>query len=169
MNPLAAEIAPAPARFERTYDATVEELWELWTTKEGFEAWWGPEGFRVEVHALDCRDGGALVYDMIATDPGAIAYLEKEGRPASHGTRGTYAGVRPFETLTLVHVIDFIEEVEPYINHMTVELSEVEGGARMVVTIEPHKLPEFSRMSAQGFESQLTKVPGALAALRATS
>ena len=34
---------------ERTYEATAQELWELWTTKEGFESWWGPEGFRVEV------------------------------------------------------------------------------------------------------------------------
>jgi uncharacterized protein YndB with AHSA1/START domain len=34
---------------ERTYPARVEELWELWTTKTGFESWWGPQGFRVEV------------------------------------------------------------------------------------------------------------------------
>ncbi len=37
---------------ERTYRARAEELWELWTTGEGFESWWGPEGFRVEVHTL---------------------------------------------------------------------------------------------------------------------
>ena len=54
---------------ERTYRARVEELWELWTTKEGFESWWGPEGFRVEVHALEARAGGALEYDMIADAP----------------------------------------------------------------------------------------------------
>ena len=24
---------------ERTYRASVDELWELWTTKEGFESW----------------------------------------------------------------------------------------------------------------------------------
>ena len=29
---------------ERTYRASVDELWELWTTKEGFESWWPPEG-----------------------------------------------------------------------------------------------------------------------------
>ena len=34
---------------ERTYRAQAEELWDLWTTKTGFESWWGPEGFRVEV------------------------------------------------------------------------------------------------------------------------
>lgn len=30
--------------FERTYRASVDELWELWTTKEGFESWWPPRG-----------------------------------------------------------------------------------------------------------------------------
>ena len=32
---------------ERTYQARVEELWELWTTKEGFESWWAPEGCQI--------------------------------------------------------------------------------------------------------------------------
>ena len=48
-------------RLERRYEAAVEDLWFLWTTKEGFESWWGPEGFRVEVHKLDLRVGGDLV------------------------------------------------------------------------------------------------------------
>jgi hypothetical protein len=30
---------------ERTYRVPIEDLWELWTTKAGFESWWGPEGF----------------------------------------------------------------------------------------------------------------------------
>jgi hypothetical protein len=32
---------------ECTYRTTVEELWELWTTKEGFESRWGPEMIEV--------------------------------------------------------------------------------------------------------------------------
>ena len=46
---------------ERTYRARVEELWELWTTKQGFESWWGPEGFRVEVHTLEARRRRAVL------------------------------------------------------------------------------------------------------------
>ena len=37
-----------PARritMERTFAAPMEDVWELWTTKEGIESWWGPEGF----------------------------------------------------------------------------------------------------------------------------
>lgn len=39
----------------RVYRATVAELWDLWTTKEGFESWWGPERFRADVHRLEGR------------------------------------------------------------------------------------------------------------------
>jgi len=37
-----------PARkitIERTYEASIDVLWDLWTTKEGIESWWGPDGF----------------------------------------------------------------------------------------------------------------------------
>ena len=31
---------------ERTYVASIEDVWELWTTKEGIESWWVLAGFR---------------------------------------------------------------------------------------------------------------------------
>src|SRR5215510_4745076 len=89
---------------ERTYRARVEELWDLWTTKEGFESWWGPEGFRVEVHALEAREGGRLHYDMIADAPEAIAAMKEMGQPTSHKTHGRYSEFRPYDRLTLIHM-----------------------------------------------------------------
>ena len=54
--------APAAARaqfsIERTYAASIDEAWALWTTKSGIESWWGPEGFDVTVTSLDLRPGG---------------------------------------------------------------------------------------------------------------
>ena len=44
--------------FERKYEAPVEDVWDLWTTAEGIESWWGPEGFSVRVSKLDLRPGG---------------------------------------------------------------------------------------------------------------
>jgi|GEM_PF-5769742 len=26
----------------RTYAGTLAEIWDLWTTRAGFESWWGP-------------------------------------------------------------------------------------------------------------------------------
>ena len=43
---------------ERTYRASLRDVWELWTTKTGFESWWGPGGFAVTVKELSLRPGG---------------------------------------------------------------------------------------------------------------
>jgi hypothetical protein len=59
--------------------------------------------------------------------------------------------------------------VEPYDNGMLVELIPDGARVRMVVEIEPHRDEHWTRMSAQGFESQRTKVPAALAARRCSS
>jgi uncharacterized protein YndB with AHSA1/START domain len=54
--------APATARaqfsIQRTYAASIDEAWALWTTQPGIESWWGPEGFDVTVTSLDLRPGG---------------------------------------------------------------------------------------------------------------
>lgn len=155
---MTTDTGQAKVTIERTYRASVEDLWELWTTKTGFESWWGPEGFRVEVHALEARVGGALEYDMIADAPDAIAAMKRMGQPLSHGTRGRFAELEPLARLKLVHVIDFIPQVEPYESTIEVEFHASGDQARMVVTLHPHRDPHWTRMSIAGFQSQLTKL-----------
>ena len=158
---------PRPAiTIERTYEAAVEDLWELWTTKEGFESWWGPEGFRVEVHRIDPRVGGELAYDMIACSAETIAAMQEAGRPSSHRTRGVFAELAPHRRLALMHVIDFLPEVAPYEHHITVDFLPEGEAVRMVVAIGPHADEHWTRQSVAGFESQLTKIPAALARRR---
>jgi uncharacterized protein YndB with AHSA1/START domain len=143
---------------ERTYRATVEQLWELWTTKKGFESWWGPEGFRVEVHALEARPGGALNYDMIADTPEMMEVMKQMGRPSSHGTRGRFTEVKPHHRLAITHVIDFLPGVKPYDSTILAEFFPSGKDVRMVVTLDPMHDEEFTRMSTMGFTSQLTKL-----------
>ena len=61
--------ARAQFSMQRTYAASIEEAWALWTTQSGIESWWGPEGFNVTVKSLDLRPGGQLVYLMTAVAP----------------------------------------------------------------------------------------------------
>ena len=147
-----------PAVFERTYNASVEELWALWTTREGFESWWGPEGFRVEVHRLEAEPGGALHYDMIADSPEAIAAMKQMGQPLSHNTKGWYEEFKPHSRLTLKHLIDFVRGKDPYETLIEVEFEALGDRARMVVTAHPHQDRHWTRMSLEGFRSQLTKL-----------
>lgn len=143
---------------ERTYKASLEEVWSLWTTKEGFESWWGPEGFRAEVIELDARVGGALRYDMIADSPEMIAEMKKMGQPPSHKTNSRFSELAPHRRLVIVNMIDFLPGVEPYENDIEVDLTAEGGSVRMVVTL--HRLHDdtFTQMQKEGFTSQLTKL-----------
>ncbi len=155
-----------PVQFDRTYDAPLEDLWELWTTKAGFVSWWGPQGFRVEVREIDPVVGGTLFYDMIACGNDEVAYMKAQNMPLSHETRGTFTVVEPMKRLALRHMIDFIPGQEPYENDMVVEFSASAGGSRMVISVEPHPSEHWTKAQLEGMTSQLTKLPAALAALR---
>lgn len=72
---------------ERIYDASAPEVWELWTTAAGIEAWWAPDGFTTDVRTLDLRPGGELVYVMTATAPEQVEFVP---------------GTDPYEYLTVV-------------------------------------------------------------------
>ena len=61
-------------RIERKYEGPVDDLWWLWTTKEGFESWWGPEGFTTTTRAFEFRVGG--VWDFVMHGPDGTDYQE---------------------------------------------------------------------------------------------
>lgn len=143
---------------ERTYRAGIEDVWELWTTKDGFESWWGPQGFRVEVQEIDARVGGALRYEMIADSPEMIAAMKQMGRPPSHATRARFTELRLHERLVMTSVIDFVPNVATYESVISVDFSPLGDTVRMVVTLDPMHSDEFSQMQKEGFTSQLTKL-----------
>ena len=143
---------------ERTYRATPQELWELWTTQEGFESWWGPQEFRVEVHTLEAREGGLLHYDMMAATPEMIENMKQMGQAPSHETRGRFAEYKPYERLTLVHMMDFLPGVPPYESTIVVDFIPAGELVKMIVTLYPLHDEEFSKMQVEGFTSQLTKL-----------
>lgn len=50
----------------RTFKAPRELVFRAFTQAEHLAQWWGPSGFRVEVHQLDVRPGGIFHYSMTA-------------------------------------------------------------------------------------------------------
>ena len=143
---------------ERTYKARIDDIWDLWTTKQGFESWWGPQGFRADVHVLDARVGGELRYDMVADTPEMIAEMKKMGAPVSHPTNARFTVLQPRERLEITNVIDFIPKVAAYEAVIAVELVAQGDRVRMVVTLDPLHSDQFTRMQEEGFTSQLTKL-----------
>lgn len=143
---------------ERTYRAAVRELWELWTTQDGFESWWGPEGFRVEVHTIDARPGGALSYDMIAATPEMVAAMASMGQPAAHGVTARFSEVVSLTRLAITSVIDFLPGVEAYESTIGVDFFDLGASAKMVISLDPMHSEDFTRMSSMGMTSQLGKL-----------
>jgi uncharacterized protein YndB with AHSA1/START domain len=149
---------------ERTFRASIEEVWELWTTREGIESWWGPEGFSVAVSDLDLRPGGELVYEMTATGPDQIEYMTQAGMPVLTVQRLTFEEIDPPRRLVYKDLADFIPGVEPYQVETVIELSEVEDGVRMVMTFDAMHDEHWTRMATMGRESELEKLAHVLAA-----
>jgi uncharacterized protein YndB with AHSA1/START domain len=151
---------------ERTFDAPIEDVWDLWTTKEGIESWWGPEGFAVTVHDVDLRPGGEMRYAMRPTAPEQIEFMKRAGMPLVTEVRASYREIVPHQRLVLVQLADFVPDVAAYDITTVVELGVSPGGVRMVVTVDAMHDERWTEMAVKGWESQLGKAARALAAAR---
>lgn len=143
---------------ERTFEATLEDVWDLWTTKDGIESWWGPDGFSVKVRKLDLRAGGELHYAMIATAPPQIEFMKKAGMPLTTEAKITYTEVSPLKRLAYTHLTDFIPGVAPYDVTSVVELFADGGRVRMSLSFDPMHDEVWTDRAVKGWESELGKL-----------
>jgi uncharacterized protein YndB with AHSA1/START domain len=149
---------------ERTFQASLEDVWDLWTTKEGIESWWGPEGFTTKVRKLDVRQGGAFEYAMTATDPAQVEGMKAAGLPLTSVARATYTEVTPRRRLAYTTVADFVPGVAPYDVATLVEMHAGPRDVRMVVTQDAMHDAHWTRMAKMGLTQQIDKLARALQA-----
>lgn len=144
---------------ERRYKAEIADLWALWTTRDGFESWWGPEGFRADVHLIEARLEGALHYDMVADSSEAIAAMKEMSAPASTSCKGRFSAFALHERLALSQVIDFLPGVNAYESLIEVDFAPMpDGYVRMIVTLHQMHDVQTTKMQQEGFMSQLAKL-----------
>jgi uncharacterized protein YndB with AHSA1/START domain len=117
-----AQFANAPnARiefvFNRTFDASREDVWAAFTQPEHLQHWWGPPGASIEVARHELRPGGMFHYRMkfpdgramwarfifreIAT-PERLVWLNGFSDERGGLTRNPWAPTLPLETLNTV-------------------------------------------------------------------
>jgi len=157
---LAPQTQPARRKvsIERTFNAAAEDVWDLWTTKNGIESWWGPPGFEVKVRRLDFRRGGELLYAMTAIAPDQIEFLKKAGMGLTTESLVTYTEVVPLKRIAFTQMADFIPNVKPYEVATTVELATHPEGVKVVLTLDAMHDEYWTKMAVMGWESELDKL-----------
>lgn len=160
-RPLARRAGQRSIVIERTYQAPVHDLWALWTTKNGFEAWWGPEGYRVDVQVIEARLGGALDYAMVPVQP--VAPEGRECGPSPLISRLRFTEFEPYRRLVLTHLMDFIIETDPYNHDIEVDFIATVGATTMSVTVYPHKDADRTATAVSVFLEQIEKLGRLLA------
>lgn len=53
---------------ERTFEASVDIIWQMWTDPDHFKNWYGPKGFTVPVAEMELRVGGRRLICMASPD-----------------------------------------------------------------------------------------------------
>ena len=157
------ELGEGAIRFERVYDASIEDVWALWTTKEGLEEWFAPEGMRFEVSVLEPWVGGAFGHVMTAVGTEQVAYLANLNRPLSAWVSGRFMEIVHHQRLRIRFDIDFVPGVESYPYDMAVELHPEAGQVRMILTAD-HPDPEMTRGAILALTTQLQRFDRAVGA-----
>jgi uncharacterized protein YndB with AHSA1/START domain len=146
----------------RTYTASAPEVWEMWTTSDGIESWWGPDGFAVEVHDIDVSPGGRMSYSMKAVGSEQIAYMEEAGMPVVTTHTVTYAEVSPYRRLSYQHLVDFVPGVETYEVGTMIELRPEGGGTLVTLTLDAMHDQHWTDLAVAGWENELDRLNRAL-------
>jgi uncharacterized protein YndB with AHSA1/START domain len=63
---------------ERTFDAPIDLIWQMWAEPEHFKQWYGPQGFTVPVAQMDFRLGGKRLFCMASPDGSMKMWLTGE-------------------------------------------------------------------------------------------
>jgi uncharacterized protein YndB with AHSA1/START domain len=140
---------------ERTYPTTAERVWELWTTPEGLEQWWSPDGFEAKVQKLELTPGGELHHSLTATGPDQVAFMKNAGLPLTTPARKRFTEVEPVRRLAYVSEVDYVPGHEPYEHLTTIDLVPQDGGVRVVMTIEPMHDDDWTQRLIAGRTNEL--------------
>jgi uncharacterized protein YndB with AHSA1/START domain len=162
----AQQPSPGATRLERSYDASPQLIWELWTTAAGIEEWWAPDGFKTEVSELELRPGGPLVYTMTAIAPEQVEFMENAGMPLSTQSRKTFTEVSPPTRLAYLSLIDFVPDHEPYEHLTVVEITPAGERADVAMTVDPLHDETWTQRLLAGRNNELDNLEAAIARRR---
>jgi len=148
---------------ERILDAPIDLVWQMWTEPEHFAAWYGPTGATVPVIEMDVTVGGTRHFciEMQTPDGQSRMWFVGEYRVIDPPTRLVYTeSMADPDGNRLSPEAMGLPGGHPEITEVTVELIDLDGRTRMVMTHEG--IPADSP-GAMGWNMALDKLEAHLA------
>lgn len=62
------DLANNKLNIERSFDGSLERVWQAWTDAGILDQWWAPKPYRAETKKMDCRTGGIWLYAMLGPE-----------------------------------------------------------------------------------------------------
>jgi uncharacterized protein YndB with AHSA1/START domain len=149
---------------ERTFVATLDEVWELWTTKDGIESWWGPIGFETRVAKLELRVGGALEYSFTAVGPDQVKFMKDAQQPLTQHMKARYTLVQPKTAAAWQNLVEFIPGITPYEVESRFDLEPRGKQVHMKLRFDAMHDEQFTQFAEMGWKEELGKLEQRLAA-----
>jgi uncharacterized protein YndB with AHSA1/START domain len=122
---------------ERSFDAPVDLIWQMWTDPEHFKAWYGPDGATIPVAKMDVRVGGARLVCMEMQTPNGPMQMWFTGEYSEvvENERLVYTESMSDENGNVLSPSDMgMPEGHPTTTEVTVELEDFDGRTKMVMT-----------------------------------
>ena len=122
---------------ERTFDAPVGLVWDMWTTGENFAAWYGPMGADVSISEFDVRVGGRRLVGMKMQTPNGPMemWFVGEFREIANNQRLVYTESMADADGNAKSAADMgMPEGHPMETQVVVEFAETEGRTTMTMT-----------------------------------
>ncbi len=129
--------SPDAVVIERTFDAPVHLVWDMWTHPQHFKAWYGPDGAAIPVAQMDVRVGGTRLVCMAMQTPNGPMqmWFTGEYREVVEHERLVYTESMSDEHGNVLAPSDMgMPEGHPATTEVRVELEDVGGRTKMVLT-----------------------------------
>lgn len=122
---------------ERSFDAPVALIWQMWTDPEHFAAWYGPNGATIPIAKMDVRVGGTRLVSMeMQTPDGPMQmWFTGEYREVVENERLVYTESMSDESGNVISPEELgMPAGHPTTTEVQVELQDVGGRTKMVMT-----------------------------------
>lgn len=141
---------------ERTFEAPIALVWQLWTDPEHFKQWYGPQGFSVPVAEMDLRPGGKRLICMASPDGSMKMWTVGEFTEILPNQRLVYTESMSDEQGNEIAPPD---DSYPAKTTVIVQLEDLGGRTKMVMT---HEGVPADSPGASGWEQAFTKLEARL-------